>query len=179
MNISKKSTFIHFFIIAIAITIGITLRNFVVSARFVEGNSMSPAIHNGDIVLINMWNKKFAIGDIVVFKTHQKSPDILIKRIVGLENSNIHVDNFKVYLNNQLIPEESTYHPLWDFTAFECRFSNSVKSKANEFLVFGDNRCNSGDSRSFGGITKENIIGTVLYLIKLSKIKNALGLDRP
>ncbi|MDO9183538.1 MAG: signal peptidase I [Bacteriovorax sp.] len=168
----KKSTFLIIYFV-IAILIGLGIRTYVLSARFVEGDSMSPTIHEGDLVLVNMWSKNFELGNIVIFKT-ANTKMILIKRIVANPNSAIFIENFKLYRNKILVPEDLQYTLSWDKDAFECRFSNIQKSAANEFLVLGDNRCYSADSRVFGGVPTKNILGKVLINLKLSSLKRAI-----
>ena len=167
MNDSKRSIIIYSMLIVFTILLGICIRNVLFTFVIVEGNSMSPTMNDGDIIFINKWSKKFKANDIVIFKINDFKDLILIKRIIGPAHSRVYIDNFRVYLNDQLLSEKKM---LWNFDAFECRYSSLLKSAASEVIVLGDNRCNSFDSRAFGSIPEKNILGKVITIIPLTKL---------
>ncbi len=131
---------------------------------------MAPNFHDGDLVFVDMFSRQYAIGDVVIFKLRDNEKMLLIKRLLALDNSVSYINDFKFYLNNKV--QYENYQVLWDANLFECRFSSLIRSGQNEFLVFGDNRCVSADSRVFGPIARKNILGRVLFRVSLSHFRN-------
>ncbi len=136
----------------------------VVSERIrVESVSMQPTLFPGDFVIVNKMAYRFngapQRGDVIVFR-YPPDPEAIpyIKRIIGLPGDQIHIADNKVYINGQLMFEPYLKVPTilgGDWTVPE-----------NELFVMGDNRNNSSDSRKWGFVPYENIIGRaeLIYL---------------
>ena len=149
----------------------------------VEGSSMTPNINQGDCVLANKlayWkipentsdffsqnydsgqNAKFLFGDpnkgdVIVF-TYPKDPTRhFIKRVIAKEGDSVHIDNGNVYVNSVLLQEPYLDPALNDSSNWG---PNVVE--LGRYFVLGDNRRASNDSRSWGTITSEHIIGIYL-----------------
>jgi signal peptidase I len=142
-------------LLTLVISLGI---HAVVQSRQVEGSSMEPTLHTGERLLIN----KFAYlgfgepqrGDIVVFRAWGQEEDF-IKRIVGVPGDRIEVRDDAVYVNGQRLAE-----PYLDqITAGAGRDETLGEG---EYYVLGDNRGNSSDSRLFGSLEREDIVGKAL-----------------
>lgn len=146
----------------IAMAIFVIVYFFLVQPHQVYGNSMVPTLQNGDYILTNKISYRFHLpqrGDIVVFKTHANPARDFIKRIIGLPGEKILVKNGKVFVNGKQL-QESYLAPNTP------TFSGSLLKEGKEFIippkkyfVLGDNRINSSDSRDFGPISQEDIIG--------------------
>ncbi len=139
-------------ILSVALFLGINM----VSARIrVESISMQPTLHAGNFVLVNKMAYRFGSpdrGDVIVFR-YPPDPEQVpyIKRIVGLPGDNIRISDGKVYVNNQLLVEPyivSATHQGGEWNVDQ-----------NSLFVMGDNRNNSSDSRSWGFVPVENVIG--------------------
>lgn len=125
---------------------------------------MNPTFSDGDIVFVQKWSQDLSPGDVIVFRAPGQE-NAFIKRLVGAANSEIFIDNFKVYVNTKPFSESTSFPPQWRQDAFECRFSDVFKTGHDEFFVLGDNRCSSADSRFFGPVKKEAVIGKVSYSV--------------
>jgi len=152
---------------------------FIIAPNQVKGSSMEPSFHDGDYILTSKVIYKLRPperGDIVVFKS-PKNPDIdYIKRIIGLPKDKITISSSNVYVNDKLIDEPyiSDKTNLWDGGYIKDGVPLFVPS--DEILVMGDNRLHSSDSREFGPVPIDSIIGQVFFRYfpsnKVGVIKN-------
>lgn len=135
----------------IFLLIRVVLQNFRI-----EGYSMEPNLHQGQYLIVNKavykWLHPPQRGDIVVFE-YPRAPDRdFIKRVIGLPGETIEIRGGSVYIDG--IPLDEPYLPQ--------PTNGSVGPRNlgdNEFFVLGDNRDNSSDSRSWGPLPQDNIIG--------------------
>ncbi len=132
------------------------------SLRFrVAGHSMEPYLLEGDMVLVS---RRFPggapqRGDVVVFK-EPGSGGVSIKRVCGLPNERIEIIDSAVYVNGEPLPEPYVSrgpsrpnigdHAEWTIGE-------------DEFVLLGDNRGDSKDSRAFGSVARHDIAGRVWY----------------
>jgi signal peptidase I len=178
MRMYEKSNFriaLTFILVAL---LGFATRTYFFSIRMVEGNSMNPTLHDGDFVLVNMWSRDFSQGDIAIFRP-QGSPITLIKRIMAKPESIFYIDDYTVYINQgplggkknalkdaiSLVPESvegKKYFTQWKLDTIDCRYSDILRSKKDEFIMIGDNRCESSDSRVFGPIPRKEMVGKII-----------------
>jgi signal peptidase I len=139
---------------------------FIVQPNQVKGVSMDYTFASGDYIFTSKITYKFRghqRGDIIVFKS-PKNPDIeYIKRIIGLPGDTVLVQDKQVFVNDILIDEPyiADATVLWEngFTV------NGVPYTVPDgyLYVMGDNRPRSSDSREFGPITFESVVGQVFY----------------
>ena len=126
----------------------IIIFTFVIAFHPIAGNSMVPTLEEGNIVLVSKFHPNLINvkrGQIVIVKTNHKS---YIKRVIGLPGENVEVKDNKLYING--IEYEEPY------------LENDIK---NNYLVLGDNREDSTDSRNFGLISKKEIKGVAIFKI--------------
>lgn len=139
---------------------------FIMQPNQVKGASMEPTFINGDYIFtsrITYKFKPFERGDVVVFKS-PKNPDIeYIKRIIGLPGDKVMVKESEVYVNGRKLTEKyiSEKTNLWDGGYSKEGIATTVPQ--GYLFVMGDNRPRSSDSREFGPVTKESMIGQVFY----------------
>lgn len=147
----------------IALAIVIPIRYFLFQPFFVKGESMDPNFANGDYLIVDEISYHFRAperGEVVVFRAPTDQSQRFIKRIIGLPGETVNINNGKITIYNNSgnkILDESGY--LGNTTTGG---DMSVALKSNEYFVLGDNRPFSFDSRMFGPITKESIIGRVV-----------------
>lgn len=151
-------------IVIIALVIVIPIRYLIFQPFFVKGQSMEPNFENGDYLIIDELSFKFRDpqrGEVVVFKYPQNPSQKYIKRIIGLPGETIEVKDGKVAISNQEeeVLDESGYLPENVFTPGEVKIS----LEENEYFVLGDNRISSSDSRRWGTLSGNNIIGRVFF----------------
>lgn len=156
---------------AIIIIAVILFRTFLYSPIRVSGASMVPTLNNGDIMIldkIGYRTKGLDRFDIVVIKYEKEK---IIKRVIGLPGDYIQYENDKLYVNGEYVDEPFDRKEMDDFT-LEDLGENIIPE--GKYLVLGDNRPVSKDSRVLGNFTKEDIIGKVRIRIfpfnKIGKI---------
>lgn len=153
----------------IIIVVVILIRSFIITPVIVSGNSMKPNYNDGELLLVRKigYNEKTINRfDVVVIK---KDKEEIIKRIIGLPGEHISYKNNKLYVNDKLISEEYTHLDTKDFNLEEiCTCSTIPEGK---YLVLGDNRPISKDSRTIGLIDIKDIVGQSIFRIwPISKI---------
>ncbi len=151
---------------------------FIAQPHKVSGLSMFPNFHNADYILTDKLTYHFADpkdGDVIVLKNPQDETQDFIKRVMAGPGQTIQVQGGSVYVDGKQVDEK--YLPVGTPT----RGGNSlhegelIKVSSDHYYVFGDNREHSSDSRAWGPITKEEIIGRVIF--RYFPI-NALGIIR-
>lgn len=153
----------------IIIIVVILIRSFIVTPVIVSGKSMLPNFNDGELLLVRKigYNEKtIKRFDIVVIK---KDKEEIIKRIIGMPGEHISYKNNKLYINDELISEDYSHLNTKDFNLEEiCSCSIIPEGK---YLVLGDNRPISKDSRSIGLIDEKDIVGkSVFRLWPITKI---------
>ena len=153
----------------IIILVVVLVRSFIITPVIVSGNSMKPNLNDGELLLVRkiVYNEKtIKRFNIVVIK---KDKEEIIKRVIGLPGEHISYKNNKLYVNDKLVTEDYTHLDTKDFNLEEiCTCSTIPEGK---YLVLGDNRPISKDSRSIGLIDEKDIIGKAVFrLWPISKI---------
>ncbi len=143
--------------------------HFIALPEMVYGSSMVPTLHSRDRVILEKVSRHFrpySRGDIVILHPPEHSDVDYIKRIVGLPGESIKVKDCHVYISqdgSRFILEEPYLAPGTCTSAGPfLREGRSVYLKEGEYVVMGDNRSNSLDSRFFGVVTDSQIQGRVL-----------------
>ena len=129
----------------------------------VESISMQPTLFPGDYVIVNKLAYRFSgmpgRGDVIVFR-YPPDPDAIpyIKRVIGLAGDQIHIADGKVYVNGQQLIEP--------YLTLNTNRGGDWSVPPDQLFVMGDNRNNSSDSRAWGFVPLENIIGRaeLIYL---------------
>jgi signal peptidase I len=147
-------------------TLFIVVYLFILQPNQVKGASMEPTFHTEEYIFTSKVTYKFRDyhrGDVVVFKS-PKNPDIeYIKRIIGVPGDVVMVKDNEVFVNNKQLTEPyiADKTPLWEGGYMVD--GEPVTVPEGYLLVMGDNRPRSSDSREFGPIVMESIVGQVFY----------------
>lgn len=151
-----KTFFKEYYGYLVALLVVILIKTFVVAPIKVNGQSMMNTLKDKDIMILDKISYKFnniKRFDIVVVKYND---EYLIKRVIALPGENVYYKGNKLYINGKKIAENFKHKKTDDFSLDELE---STKVPDNMYFVLGDNRSNSMDSRIFGFIPKDKIIG--------------------
>ena len=180
-------------IILAAIIVAFLVMMFVFRSYQVEGPSMEPTLHNNDRLIIWKFPRTWARitgdayipnrGDIIVFAERGlAAPDgsnkQLIKRVIGLPGDRVVIEDGKVTVINEANPSgfsPDTTLPYGEGQTFVTDTPERIDELVdeNEVFVLGDNRGNSLDSRYFGPISADDIVGKLLVRMYPISEKNA------
>lgn len=157
---------------AVALIAAILLRIFVVSAYRVSSASMEDALFEGDYIFVNKmaydFNNEPEIGDIIVFRYPNNPQKEYIKRVVATEGQTVQIADKIVYVDEEVasIPVESKHTDkriIPGDLSFRDNFG-PYTVPAGEYFVMGDNRDDSKDSRFWGGVPRDHIIGKAIFV---------------
>lgn len=144
----------------IIVVVVLLVRSFIVTPGLVNGSSMEPTLYNNELVLINKigLNKGIDRYDIVVVKYENST---IIKRVIGLPYETVEYINDTLYIDGEIVNTKVDFEYTKDF---------KLTAGKNEYIVLGDNRNISKDSRIIGPVKERDIIGKVdLVLFPFSK----------
>jgi signal peptidase I len=126
----------------------------------VDGTSMLPGLKNNQYVLVNKLAYLFHVperGDVIVFHWPVDTNKDLIKRVIGVPGDVIVIDNKTVRVNGVLLNEPYISAPANPA-------GNTWVVPPNKYFVMGDNRQVSDDSRDWGFVPKDYIIGKAVFV---------------
>lgn len=140
---------------AIVGLIVIPIRIYIAQPFIVNGLSMFPTFNNGDYLIIDELSYNFLRepkrGEVIVFRPPLAGSRFFIKRVIGLPGETVEVKDNKVFVNDSALLEP--YHE--QFTGID----GSWLLGEGEYFVMGDNRGSSSDSRVWGALPEQNIVG--------------------
>ena len=154
--------------VAIAVVISTLLIVFVIQAFYIPSESMEPTLKVGDRILVNKFIYNFRKPkrqEIIVFNYPLDPQRKFVKRVIATPGDQVKIEEGKVFVNGQRLEEE--YVREDSYTDF-----SEVTVPADNYFVLGDNRNNSKDSRYWGFVPAENIVGHPMIIFwPLSRIK--------
>ena len=191
-HIHKKSSFwkslwemiVYMVVIFVAV---VFIRYVFLSPFAVDGASMDPNLHNGELIIVNKigYGKIFGYtigepkrGDIVVIIPPNAPTKHYVKRIIGLPGEKLEFVDGDIIIYNEENPSgiklDESYLPADVETIYFGQEKNkAVQLDERNYFVMGDNRNHSQDSRSFGEVNRQNIVGkteAILYPLNAIKI---------
>lgn len=151
----------------VALAIIIPIRLFIAQPFYVKGASMEPTFHDYEYLLIDELTYRFIRppqrGEIIVFKNPENPSEFFIKRVIGLPNEKIEINQGKIKIYNQAYPE-GFYLDESGYLKEEFKDNYPLTELGeDEYFVLGDNRAQSLDSRKIGPIPRHLIIGRTLF----------------
>lgn len=162
-----------------SILLALGIRTFIAEPRYIPSGSMLPTLQINDRLIIDKLSYRFSIpqrGDIVVFSPTEELKkeqyhDAFIKRVIGLPGDKVELREGKVYINSQPLSEDKYFSTPQATSIDVCNSSNPrflaqpQTIPPNSYLVLGDNRNNSYDSRCWGVVPRDNLIGRAVFRI--------------
>jgi signal peptidase I len=137
---------------------------FVVQTVQVVGSSMSPSLHSGDSYFLNrliyLWRDPRP-QDIVVLKDPTDG-GYAIKRVVAGPGDYVYMNYGHIFVNGKKLDEPYLPPKTWTFTPHHPASQLMIGLKKDQFIVLGDNRDNSFDSRNYGPVSRKNILGSII-----------------
>lgn len=144
-------------LLAVILFLGIN----TISARIqVDGRSMEPSFVHGEYVIVNKLAYRFGEfqrGDVIVFPFPYNEEEDYIKRVIGLPGDHVELRDGQVYVNGQRLDEPYIQE------AARRDFSEMLVPDDAVF-VMGDNRNDSSDSREWGPLSMDSVIGKALFV---------------
>ena len=158
--------------VVLAVIIVIPIRIFVAQPFVVEGESMHPTFESGDYLVVDELTYRFSEpkrGDVVVFRYPGDPKIFYIKRIIGLPGETVHIDHGETKITKtdgtEVVLDESYV------VAEDATYTQDKTLGVDQFFVMGDNRPQSSDSRVWGPLPKDDIMGRAyLRLLPPNKV---------
>ncbi len=148
--------------VAIVAAVLIVLRFFIAEPHRVSGSSMVPNFHDGDYIITNKLAKSIAHlerGEVIILHNPRNTDQVFIKRIVGLPGEKIQILDGQVYINGKQIQEPYLPQGLKTSGGAFLPEGEEITIPDNQYFVMGDNRNGSSDSREWGTVEYNLVIG--------------------
>ncbi|GBD34834.1 Signal peptidase I T [bacterium HR35] len=168
----SKKYFLEILEIILILSFLLPIRIFLFEPFFVKGSSMEPNYYSFDYLIVDKISYHFTDpqrGDVVVFHPPFDNKVYYIKRIIGLPGERVVIKDSKIFIYS---PENPQGKELKEPYLQEHYTSGSkdIALGKDEYFVLGDNREISSDSRSWGPVKRERIIGKVIFHLSFKKI---------
>ncbi|HHU86985.1 MAG: signal peptidase I [Pelotomaculaceae bacterium] len=147
--------------VAIAVILAVVIRLFILEPFYIPSGSMEPNLKENDRIIVSKLNYHFQEperGDIVVFKYPRDPKRNFVKRLIASGGETVALKDSRLYINGEVVPE--------NYLPGGLRFADfgPVKVPEGHYLMLGDNRNNSDDSRVWGFLSEDLIIGEAVVI---------------
>jgi len=153
--------------LVIAFVLAFLVRTFVVQGFWIPSGSMEPNLHVGDRLLaykLFYGLDKVGRGDVIVFRYPLDPKKDYIKRVIGLPGDTVRIENKRIYVNGKPLDESHVIHRDSWMRGYPRDDYGPVKVPADSLFVMGDNRDFSADSRYWGFVPEENLVGEAFVI---------------
>lgn len=147
----------------ITLIIALSIRFFIAQPFIVNGQSMEPTFENGEYLIVDELTYRFREperGEVIIFRYPKKPSKYFIKRIIGLPEETLEIDTGIISITDSsgetTVLDES-------YIDYEISGNHQIVLGMNEYFVMGDNRNVSSDSRAWGPVTDDLIIGRAVF----------------
>jgi signal peptidase I len=147
-------------LLVLAVVIVVPFRLFIAQPFIVDGASMDPTFATGQYLVVDELSYHFetpARGSVLIFKYPLDTSKYFIKRVIGLPGETVSISNGIVTIINAAHPKGFILDE--PYVAFPKVDSSTRTLKANEYFAMGDNRLGSADSRLWGPVYTQDIVG--------------------
>lgn len=143
---------------------------FLAFPEVVSGASMEPTLYDGERILVEKVSKRFngfSRGDVIVFHPPGNDDIDYVKRIIAVPGDVFKLEDCSVFITNSgerfLLEEPYLYENTCTYSGPRFEEGKAIKVLEGEYLVLGDNRPRSADSRVFGLISEERVVGKAVF----------------
>jgi len=146
----------------IAILIVIPIRMFIAQPFIVSGASMDNTFHNGEYLIVDQVSYYFnqpSRGDVIIFRYPRDPSKFFIKRVIGIPGDTVSIEQNQVKITNSDFPEGFVLDEPYIKSMTPVAKTVIEHLGDREYFVMGDNRDQSSDSRSWGVLQEERIVG--------------------
>lgn len=150
-------------VVLISLAIILPVRFYIVQPFYVNGQSMEPTFHNNEYLLIDEISYRFhepKRGDIIVFRYPKDPGKFFIKRLIGLPGESVTIMSGRVRVVSEARPEGFVLDESYLMSP-DTLGDTTVNVGPHEYFVLGDNRAESLDSRIFGPVDQQYVVGRV------------------
>lgn len=148
--------------VVVALAIFVIVYLFFFQPHQVKGSSMMPNFLNEEYLLTNKITYRLQEpkrGDVIVFRAPKNQEYEYIKRIIGLLGESIKIENGNVFIDGKKLEEKYLPKGLRTHSGNFLKEGEVFSIPKDQYFVIGDNRDQSSDSREWGTVPKENIVG--------------------
>lgn len=153
--------------VVMALAVFVVVYSFLFQPNQVKGHSMDPTLHDGEYLLTDKltyrWLRDPQPGDIVVFKAPENESQDFIKRIIAMPGDKVEVKNGQVWVNGEVYPEPYLTPLLKTSGGAFLQEGEVYVVPDGAYIVMGDNRKFSYDSREWGPVPADNLRGRAWY----------------
>lgn len=149
-------------VIVFAVAIFLFVYLLLLQPHKIKGDSMQPNFPNGEYLLTDKVSYRFREpkrGEVIVFEAPPTENEEFIKRIIGLPGELVFVKEGSVFINGQRLEEAYLGPGAVTLSGNFLKEGEEILIPQAEYLVMGDNRLHSSDSRSWGFVPKDKITG--------------------
>lgn len=152
--------------IVVSLAIFAVVYIFLFQPHQVDGRSMEPNFHNSEYILTDKISYRInppKRGDVVVFHSPADSQVDFIKRIIGVPGDTMKLVGGYLYLNGEKLDELYINDPGNVLAGRFLREGQEIEVPPDSYIVMGDNRLHSSDSREWGPVTRSGIVGRAFF----------------
>lgn len=151
-------------VVVISLAIILPIRYFLIQPFYVKGASMEPNFYDHEYLIIDELSYRFndpVRGEIVVFRYPNDPSQFFIKRVIGLPGETVRIEGGSVVIKNTVHPQGLKLDEPYLSTSMRTSGGEEIKLGPQEYYLLGDNRTSSLDSRQFGALARDYIVGRV------------------
>ena len=153
-----RSFVFNSFVIAISLWV---MFYFIIGVGSVESYDMTPAMNIGDWIIYSRINKTPISQDVIAF---EKDGEVCVSRVMAVPGDTVEItEEGSVLVNGNIIIEERIYSLTYPYPEF---VSYPITLGEDEYFVLGDNRKSGVDSRYYGTVKEDEILGTIIMVIR-------------
>lgn len=155
-------------VVLLAVIIVLPIRLFIAQPFIVSGTSMVPTFHDSEYLIVDEISYRLdepKRGEVIVFRFPHNPSVFYIKRVIGLPGETINIEKGVVTIKNEENPDGVKIEEPYVSAVVDDGRDMSVELKENEYFVMGDNRPASSDSRSWGPLEEDFIVGRALVRV--------------